>query len=62
MALTKCLKTFGKVIDVYIDEMYPVYNDSKIYKIKETRIEDIDILKIEETFRSFKSFRRWSNC
>ncbi len=50
------LKTFGKNIDDRINKIYPVYNDSKIYKIKEIKIENIDILKMEETSKSFKSF------
>jgi hypothetical protein len=58
LVLTKYLKTFGKTIDVRINKTYLVYNDSKIYRVRETKIEDTDILKAEKTPGSFKSFRR----
>jgi len=61
LAFIKYLKTFGKIIDVRIDEICPVYNDFKIYKIKETKIEDIDILKAEKTSGSLRSFRHWNS-
>ena len=58
LALIKCLETFSKTIDIRIDKTYPVYNDSKIYKIREAKIEDTDILRTEETSGSFRSFYR----
>ena len=57
MAFIEYLETFGKAIDIRIYETYPVYNNFKIYRIKETKIEDTDILKAEETSGSFKNFR-----
>ncbi len=53
LTFIKYLKTFGKVIDIRINKTYPIYNDFKIYKIKKAKIEDIDVLKIEEISRSF---------
>ncbi len=57
LAFIEYLKMFGKAIDVRIDKIYPVYNDSKIYRIRKTKIEDTDILKAEETSGSLRSFR-----
>src|SRR6266699_7195089 len=62
LVFAECLETFGKVIDVYINEIYPVYNDSKIYRIRKTKIEDTDILRAEKTSGSFRSFRHWNGC
>jgi len=53
LVLIEYLKIFDKIIDVYINEIYSIYNDSKIYKVKETKIENTDVLKIKKTFRSF---------
>jgi len=58
LTLIKYLETFGKIINVRIDKICLVYNDSKIYRIKETKIEDTNILRTEETSGSFRSFRR----
>src|SRR6266699_5547191 len=62
LAFIECLKTFGKVIDIRVDETCFVYNDSKIHGIRETRIEDIDILKVEKISGSFRSFYHWNGC
>ena len=57
LVFIKCLKTFGKTIDICINKICFIYNNFKIYKIREMKIEDTDILKVEKTSGFFKSFR-----
>ncbi len=51
LAFIKCLKIFDKTVNIRINKAYPVYKDSKIYRVKETKIENTDVLKTEKTSR-----------